>query len=182
MRRWDEAIKTALIAYQQYIYFDRFCYLWSAKGVRLDSRARIEDFYNAEWNYFHNKYNNDELEQIIRNSIGRIAYDCSGFTGWLCTGDMQYSTGQISNCSFVTKDIAKGVAGSILYTTYGGTGRHVALDCGFGMVADMACESTDANIKSHRAGIRYYRYDSGVCNFELSGMSNVLDYTGADAR
>lgn len=181
-RAWNEAVKTALIAYTQNVYFDRFCYLYGAKGVRLESRAQIEQFFSMEREYFDRKYSAAEKEQIIKNSIGKIAYDCSGFVGWLCTGDMQYSTGQIHNCSFVTPDIAKGVAGSILYTTYGGTGRHIALDCGYGMVADMACESTDANIKAHRAGIRYYRYDSGICNFELSGQSNVLDYTGADAR
>lgn len=179
-RRWDEAIKIALKAYTYNVYHNNLVYLYGAKGVRLTSRARVEDFFNAEPAYF-SRYTNDELEQIIRNSVGpdKIAYDCSGFVGWLCIGDMQYSTGQIHNCSFITRDISAGVAGSILYTTYNGTGRHIALDCGFGMVADMACESTDYNIANHRAGVRYYRYDSGICTFELSGQSNVLDYRGA---
>lgn len=182
MRRWDEAVKTALTAYVQYIYFDRFCYLYGAKGVRLDSRKIIEQYFDMEHDYFWTRYNAAEREQIIRNSLNRIAYDCSGFTGWLCTGDMQYSGGQIGNCSIVTKDIAAGVAGSILYTTYGGTGRHVGLDIGYGFCCDMACESTDANIKAHRAGVRLYKMSDGICPWELSGQSRVLDYTGADAR
>ena len=181
MRTWDEAIKTALTAYTQSVYYGNFVYLYGAKGVRLDTEEKIREYFRMFPEYY-SRYSDSEKEQVIRNSLGRIAYDCSGFVGWLCTGDMQYSSGQINNCSYTTHDIKSGVAGSILYTTYHGAGRHIALDCGFGMVADMAYESTDANIAMHRAGVRYYRNDSGICNFEISGQSKVLDYTGADAR
>lgn len=181
MRRWDEAIKTALTAHSQSYRYGNFCYLYGAKGVKLDSRAKIEQYFAMEPAYF-SKYNDEEKEQIIRNSLGKIAYDCSGFVGWLCTGDMQYSTGQIANCSYRTTDLASGVAGSILYTTYGGRGRHIGLDIGYGFCCDMACESTDANIKAGKAGVRFYKINDGTCAWEVSGMSNVLDYTGADAR
>lgn len=181
-RTWDEAVKTALRAYTQSVYFNNFVYLYGAKGVRLDSRARIEEFFRMEPEYFNRKYSAEEKEQIIRNSLGRIAYDCSGFVGWLCTGDMQYSTGQINNADHVTSDLASGPAGSILYTTYHGAGRHIGLDIGYGYCCDMACESTDANIKAHKAGVRLYKISDGICQWEKTGQSRVLDYTGADAR
>ena len=182
MRKWDEAIKTALTAHSQSYRYNNFVYLYGAKGVRLTSRELIEQYFAMEKAYFDRKYSAAEKEQIIRNSLGRIAYDCSGFVGWLCTGDMQYSTGQINNCSYTTKDLASGVAGSILYTTYNGTGRHIGLDIGYGFCCDMACESTDANIKAGKAGVRLYKINDGTCAWEISGKSNVLDYTGADAR
>lgn len=179
-RTWDAAVKTALRAYTQSVYASNFVYLYGAKGVRLTSRDVIEQYFAMEPAYFA-RYNAEEREQIIRNSVGpnKIAYDCSGFVGWLCTGDMQYSTGQIRNCSYVTGDLAKGVAGSILYTTYGGAGRHIGLDVGFGYCCDMAYESTDKFITQHKAGIRFYKIKDGITPWEISGKSNVIDYTGA---
>lgn len=180
-RTWNEAIKTALLAHSQAYRFNNYVYLYGAKGIYLGSEAQIKEFFKMEPEYF-SRYSNEELTQIIRNSLNRTAYDCSGFVGWLCTGDRQYSTGQINNCSYTTKDLASGVAGSILYTTYGGTGRHIGLDIGYGFCCDMACESTDANIKAGKVGVRLYKINDGTCPWEISGMSNVLDYTGADAR
>lgn len=181
MRTWDSAVKTALTAYVQSKYYGNFVYLYGAKGVRLDTEQRIRDFMAAEPAYF-SRYNEAERQQIIRNSLGRIAYDCSGFTGWLCTGDMQYSTGQIANSHDVTTDLSAGPAGSLLYTTYHGAGRHIGIDIGYGFCCDMAYESTDQNIALHRAGVRLYGIKDGITAWEKSGQSNVLDYTGADAR
>jgi len=177
-RMWYEAIRTALRAYTQHVYHGAFVYLYGTKGIRLTSEAQIREFMRMEPNYFA-RYSEEEKNQIIRNSLGKIAYDCSGFVGWLCTGDMQYSTGQIRNCSYVTGDLAKGVAGSILYTTYGGAGRHIGLDVGFGYCCDMAYESTDKFITQHKAGIRFYKIKDGITPWEISGKSNVIDYTGA---
>ena len=102
--------------------------------------------------------------------------------GWLCTGDCQYSTGQIANSHDKTTDLAAGPAGSILYTTYNGAGRHIGLDIGYGYCLDMAYESTDRFIKEHKAGIRLYKITDGVTKWEVTGQSNVIDYTGSDAR
>lgn len=181
MRTWDSAVKTALRAYVQSRYYGNFVYLYGAKGVRLETERQIRDFFAMEPNYFA-RYSEAERQQIIRNSLGKIAYDCSGFVGWLCTGDMQYSTGQISNCHDVTDNLAAGPAGSILYTTYHGAGRHVGIDIGYGFCCDMAYESTDENIRLNRAGVRLYGIKDGITAWEKSGQSNVLDYTGADAR
>lgn len=181
MRMWYEAVRTALTAFRQCYWYGNFVYIYGAKGVRLDSEARIRELMSYEPAYF-SRYTEEEKDQIVRNSIGRLAYDCSGFVGWLCTGDMRYSTAMIQNCSFTTNNIPEGVAGSVLYTTYGGRGRHVGIDLGYGFCADMAYESTDANIQAHRAGIRLYGITEGITPWEISGRSNVLDYTGADAR
>lgn len=178
LRTWDTAIKNGLRAYTQR---QNYVYLYGAKGTRLNTRADIEYFFKAEPAYFA-RYSAEEKEQIIRNSIGKIGYDCSGFTGWLCTGDKQYSTGQYGNTSFKTQDLAAGVAGSLLYTTYGGVGRHIGLDIGYGYCIDMAYESTDANLANGRAGIRFYKITDGITAWEWSCRSNVLDYTGADAK
>jgi len=179
-RTWDEAVKNGLQAYCSYIEQNNVCYLYGAKGTYLDSEATIREFMRMEPGYF-SRYSDAEKAQIVKNSIGKIAYDCSGFVGWCCTGDRQYSTGQINN-SVLNESLAAGPAGSILYTTYGGRGRHIGLDIGYGYCLDMAYESTDANIQVHRAGVRLYRIKDGRVAWEKSGKSNVVDYTGSSNR
>ena len=178
MRTWDEACKNALRMYPQR---EKYVYLYGAKGTKLNTRADIEYFFRAEPKYFA-RYSAEEKEQIIRNSLGKTAYDCSGFVGWACTGDKQYSTGQYGNNKFKTQNLASGIAGSCLYTTYGGAGRHIGIDIGYGYCCDMAYESTDANIAVGRAGVRLYKIMDGICPWEWSFQSKVIDYTGADAR
>ena len=178
MRTWDEAIKNALRMYTQR---EKYVYLYGAKGTKLNTRADIEYFFRADPKYFA-RYSAEEKEQIIRNSLGKTAYDCSGFVGWACTGDKQYSTGQYGNNKFKTQNLASGIAGSCLYTTYGGAGRHIGIDIGYGYCCDMAYESTDANIAVGRAGVRLYKIMDGICPWEWSFQSKVIDYTGADAR
>lgn len=177
VRRWDEAVKTALHAY---VHRDKYVYLYGAKGVLL-TRDTIHNYFAMEPAYFA-RYNAEQREQIIRNSVGKVAYDCSGFVGWLCTGDKRYSLGQFENAHDKTQDLKAGPAGSILITTYGGSGRHIGLDIGYGFCCDMAYESTDENIRNGRAGVRFYNIHEGICPWEWSAQSNVLDYAGADAR
>lgn len=172
MKLFTEAIKTALTMYRNR---NAYCYLYGAKGAVLRTRQDVLNFFAAEPGYFA-KYTNEEKEQIIRNSIGKIAFDCSGFTGWVCTGDRQWSTGQINNCSLITTP-RDGVAGSLLYTTFGGKGRHIGLDIGYGFCLDMGYESTDAAIREGRDSVRLTRISETA--WEKSGRSRVLDYTGA---
>ena len=70
-----------------------------------------------------------------------------------------------------------GVAGSILYTTFGGRGRHIGLDIGYGWCLDMGYESTDAIVASGNDSVRLTRI--GETAWEKSGQTRVLDYTGA---
>lgn len=181
MRRWDEAIKTALTAKHQSEYFNQFVYLYGAKGITLGSEAQIRELFKMEPEYFA-RYTDAEKYEIIQNSLGKVAYDCSGFVGWLCTGDRRYSTGQFENSHDKTQDTINSPAGSILYTTYGGTGRHIGIDVGFGFCCDMAYESTNKFVAEHKAGVRFYPIRGGITPWEWSAQTNVLDYTGADSR
>lgn len=180
MRTALEAVRTALTAHSQSSINNNFCYIYGAKGTKINSRADVEYFFQAEPAYFK-RYSAEEKEQIIRNSIGKIAYDCSGFVGWLCTGDHQYSAGQIGNAHGIqttNAGLAANPEGSILFTTYGGRGRHIGIDVGHGFCCDMAYESTDYNLDPahRRAGVRYYPIIGGQTAWEKSGLSNVLRY------
>ena len=171
MERFTRAIQRGLDAYR---HRDAYAYFYGAKGQLLTDGVMTQ-LWNAEPAYFA-KYTPAQKEQIFRNSRGKLGYDCSGFTGWVCTGDRQYSTGQIGNCKVVTTP-AMGVAGSLLYTTFGGKGRHIGLDIGYGWCLDMGYESTDAIVASGNDSVRLTRI--GETAWEKSGQTRVLDYTGA---
>lgn len=189
MRKATEAISTAMhMLAEQNTYAHAYtapfpyCYLYGAKGEKITTRAQVENYFRMEPSYYA-RYSAAEKEQIIKNSIGRIAYDCSGFVG-TCTWDHQYSGGQIANAHDIQTTAAgmsSNPAGSILFTTYGGRGRHIGIDVDHGWCCDMAYESTDANVRSGKAGIRLYRINQDGYNmrwtpWEKSGMSNVLQY------
>ncbi len=178
MVTWDEAVKRALHAYLER---DRYCYLYGAKGKYISCREDVIALMQAEPEYYA-RYSEEEKEQIIRNSLYKTAYDCSGFTGWLCTGDRQYSKGQLGSSTYQTRDLASGVAGSILFTTYGGKGRHVGVDMGYGLCLDMAYESTDKNIREGKASVRLYSIHTGNTPWEISFRDCCVDYTGATAK
>lgn len=169
-RKWSEAIDIGIEAYRS----GEYVYLYGAKNVRLESEAQIREYFRMEPAYFA-RYTEDEKRQIIRNSLGRIATDCSGFVAH-CTGDNQWSWGQINNC-YRYNSLANGPGGSILFTTFGGAGRHVGLDMANGMAMHIGAESTDANIKAGKAGIIFEPISARP--WERSGQSNVIDYSGA---
>lgn len=170
MKLFTEAIKTGLDMYRNR---NAYAYFYGSKGQVLTD-AVMDNLINAERAYFA-KYSAEEMAQIRRNSRGKIGFDCSGFTGQ-CTGDKVWSTGQISNCSLITTP-RDGVAGSLLYTTFGGKGRHIGLDIGYGFCLDMGYESTDAAVREGRDSVRLTRISETA--WEKSGQSRVLDYTGA---
>ena len=169
-KKWTEVIANAINAYRSgdYVYF------YGAKDIVL-TEANMDYLSKSEPKYF-SRYSEDEIAQIKRNSISKRGIDCSGFVGWVCTGDKQYSTGQIANCSKYTS-LKDGNTASILYTSWGGNGRHIGLDIGNGYTLQAAYESTDANIKAGRAGIILSKMTETA--WEKSGESNCVDYTGA---
>ena len=192
-KTWDEIIKRAMYAYT---HQNEFAYFYGAKGQIL-----TDDVMNAliacEPNYFK-KYSAAEIEEIKRNSRGKRGLDCSGFIGNYCLGVEGYSAFLISQTRNQTTDLYKDVAGSLLYTTRGGTSRHIGLDCGFGFCIDMATESTDAHVwraEQYRvgripnaqgcAGVRFYKINEPenlTTPWELAGESIYISYDGADAR
>lgn len=171
MTYFTQAIKNGLDAYR---HRDQYAYFYGAKGQKLTD-ATMNALWDAEPGYF-SRYSAEEKKQIFRNSRGKRGIDCSGFTGWICTGDRQYSTGQINNCKRITTP-KEGTAGSLLYTTFGGRGRHIGLDIGYGWCLDAGYESTDAVVARNDQSIRLTRISETA--WEKSGQSNVLDYTGA---
>ena len=170
MRHFTEAIKKGLDMYR---HRDQFAYFYGAKGQILTDSV-MNALWAAEPAYFA-KYNAEQKAQIFRNSRGKRGFDCSGFTGEL-TGDRTWSTGQISNCRIITTP-RDGVGGSLLYTTFNGTGRHIGYDIGYGYCVDMGYESTDQRVSEHNDSVRLTRIVETP--WEKSGQSNVLDYTGA---
>ena len=171
IRYWDDVVDRAIMAYESHDYV----YLYGAKNVRLTSEAQIRDYFKREPAYF-SRYTEAEKAQIIRNSLGHMAADCSGFTGWVCTGDQQYSIGQINNCSKYNS-LQAGPTGSIIFTTWAGQGRHIGLDVGNGLAMHIGWESTDKAIAEGRAGILFEPIATRA--WEKSGESNVVDYAGA---
>lgn len=170
-RKWDDVVNRAISAYRSHGYV----YLYGAKNVRLTSEAQIRDYFKREPAYFA-RYSEAEKAQIIRNSLGHMAADCSGFTGWVCTGDQQYSIGQINNCSKYNS-LQAGPTGSIIFTTWAGQGRHIGLDVGNGLCMHIGWESTDKAIAEGRAGILFEPITARA--WEKSGESNCVDYNGA---
>ena len=83
-RKWNEAIDIGIEAYRS----GKYVYLWGAKNVLLTSEAQIREYFRMEPAYYA-RYGEEERRQIIRNSLGRIANDCSGLVE-LCTGNAQW--------------------------------------------------------------------------------------------
>ena len=174
---WKDVIGKAIELMELSIQ-GKVCYLYGAKGVWLTSESQIRQYFAQEPTYFR-KYSDEEKNQIVRNSIGKFAMDCSGFTG-LCTGDRQWSIGQINNC-FKYNTLAGGPTASLLFTTFSGVGRHIGLDVGGtghgqGLCMHIGWESTDANVKAGLSGIVF----EPIANrpWERSGQSNAVDYSG----
>lgn len=174
---WKDVIAKA-IELMELSLQGKVCYLYGAKGVWLTSEDQIRQYFRQEPNYFR-KYSDSEKQQIISNSIGKYAMDCSALTG-LCTGDMQWSIGQINNC-FKYNTLAGGPTASLLFTTFSGVGRHIGLDVGGtghgqGLCMHIGWESTDANVAKGLSGIVF----EPIANrpWERSGQSNAVNYDG----
>lgn len=114
---------------------DDIAYLYGAKGQRCTD-AVFESRWSAEPSYFK-KYNAKQKADIKAFCMGKRLMDCSGFINE-CVGQFNYSSGYWQKATNKTtpKD---GLDGNILYTTFGGKGRHIGLDIGHGFF--MHCPS-----------------------------------------
>lgn len=141
----------------------KYAYFYGAKGQRLTTDT-MDALIAAEPDYFK-RYNQSELATIKNYSLGKIGYDCSGFINAI-TGQTNYSTGYYESCPIKTtpKD---GVEGSCLYTTFGGTGRHIGIDIGKGFYLHMAKEGQSVTFGK----ISDYAW-------ETSGQIKNIDYNG----
>lgn len=121
---------------------DDIAYLYGAKGQRC-TESVFESLWAAEPNYFK-KYNAAQKAQIKAFCLGKRVMDCSGFINE-CVGDFKYSTAYIDSCRNVTTP-DKTKDGDLLYTTFGGTGRHIGIDLGHGFFMHCPSESKTLEI------------------------------------
>ena len=169
-KSWFQVIKDAI---QMYVDRDKYAYFYGAKGIVLTDQV-MNALWNAEPAYFR-RYTAEQKRQIFNNSRGKIGYDCSGFVCKV-TGETGYST-EIYSKRTVETSLAEGVAGQFLYTTWGGAGRHIALDAGMGFVLDMGYESTDENVRLHRDSVHLYKITDVA--YEHSFQTAAVNYRGS---
>lgn len=147
------------------IYYQRenYCYFYAAKG-QIMTDSLMDALIACEPEYW-NKYRS-KIPEIKAYSRGKVGLDCSGFIN-ACTGQNNYSTGYYTETLNKTTPIL-GTEGNLLYTTFGGKGRHVGLDIGYGF-----CLSFDKPLHSCEFN-RIAEYA-----WENSGQLRDVDYTGA---
>ena len=170
-KSWFQVVKDAL---QMYKDRDKYAYFYGAKNGVILTQKVMENLWNAEPEYFK-KYTADEKKQIFKNSLGKQGYDCSGFVTKV-TGETGYSKTIYAKRTKETT-LAQGVAGQFLYTTFGGTGRHIGIDAGLGFTLDMGNESTDAIVAQHRDSVRLLNI--GDLAWEHSFQTAAVNYNGA---
>ena len=112
------------------LYADKnnIAYIYGAKG-QICTDAVFESLWAAEPAYFA-QYSAAEKAEIKRFSMGKRLYDCSGFINAI-SGQYNYSSGYWAGAKDKTTPAA-GPDGNILYTTFGGTSRHIGIDIGHG--------------------------------------------------
>ena len=156
-----DLIKNAL-----WLFYHRneYAYFYGAKGQVLTDQV-MDNLMHCEPQHFA-KYDPGQLRQIREYSRGKIGLDCSGFISYI-SGRSNWSTGFIEEATDKTTP-ALGPEGSLLYTTFGGTGRHIGLDIGYGYYIDFPREGESAHL--------------GKINetaWEISGRMAGVDYTGS---
>ena len=158
-----EVIKKALrMLYES----GKYAYFYGAKGQVLTDET-MNALISAEPTYFA-KYTTQQLEEIKAYSRGKIGYDCSGFVSAV-VGVENYSTGHYHAGAEKTTPLL-GTEGNGLYTTFGGKGRHVGIDIGYGFFLHMPSEMHTVTLG------RIADY-----NWEHSFHFANVDYKGAKA-
>lgn len=168
-------------AFEFYHRRNNFCYLYGCKG-QIVTPALCQEMFKAYPEHFA-KYSEKEKQEIIQNSKGKIALDCSGFVcacfNWL---PQTYSTALYGQAKKEYPNYTESRAGCMLYTTFGGTGRHIGLDCGSGLFAHMGNESTNANIAKGIDSVRLEWFTNFPNYWEHYFEHEKVDYTGTTAE
>lgn len=169
MMNYNRAIRRA---YEIYTNREKYCYLYGAKK-QIVTRNLIETMIKEYPEHFKD-WNDETINAYYDENAGKIAVDCSGFIA-LCFDEIpaNYSTGYFKANAGIFDTIAHGVAGALLYTTFGGKGRHIGIDVGSGFCIHSANEWD---------GIRLdYMPDLPANYWEYSFLAGGVDYTGACA-
>lgn len=162
MKKWYEVIRDA---WAIYLHRDDYCYFYGAKGQVLTDRL-MDALISAEPKYW-SKYTQADIVKIKNFSRGKIGLDCSGFITRI-TGNATSSYYQYKGCTNKSTDIKHGVAGSIVYSTFYGTGSHIGIDVGFGYYLHFPKE-----LHSCELG----RFNENTTVWEHTGrMTDYIDY------
>lgn len=153
-------------ALDMYYHKDYYAYFYGAKGQRLTD-STMDYLIQAEPDYFK-QYSAQQITDIKNYSRNKIGIDCSGFIN-LVSGVTGYSS-LLYETAPVKTTPKNGVEGSILYTTFGGTGRHIGLDIGYGYFLHSPKEGRTIELGK----ISEYAW-------EQSGQLVTIDYTGSKA-
>lgn len=168
-------------AYEFYHRRDKLVYLYGVKG-EVVTPALCKAVFEAYPTHFK-KYNQFELNQIIKNSCGKIGFDCSGFVcacyNWITP---TYSAALYSQAKKEYDSYETSRTGCMLYTTHGGNGRHIGLDAGSGMYIHMGNESTDRNIQTGIDSVRLEWFTQNPHYWEHYFEHKDVDYTGTSAE
>lgn len=168
-------------AYEFYHRRNKLVYLYGAKGVTV-TPALVEELRKAYPEHYA-KYSQYEISEIIKNSVGKIAFDCSGFVcacfNWL---PQTYSSALYAQAAKEYPDYTQSRAGCMLYTTFNNTGRHIGIDCGSGLFAHMGNESTNANIAKGIDSVRLEWFTNMPGYWEHYFEHNKVDYSGTSAE
>lgn len=143
---------------------DRYAYFYGAKGQILTDDV-MDTLIRLETGYF-SRYDENTLNQIKDYSRNKIGLDCSGFITDI-SGIVGYSIGMYEKCPIKTTP-RLGVEGSLLFTTFNNTGRHVGIDIGYGYFLHFPKELHSCEIGK----ISEYPW-------EHSGTLEGIDYTNA---
>lgn len=167
-------------AFQFYHRRNNLVYLYGAKGFTA-TPEKIEELFR-KYPEHYNKYSPTEKNEIIKNSVGKVAFDCSGFVcacfNWL---PQTYSTALYEQASKEYPNYTESRAGCMLYTTHHSRGRHIGIDCGSGLFAHMGNESTNENIKKGIDSVRLEWFENFPNYWEHYFEHSKVDYSGTSA-
>ena len=167
-------------AFEFYHRRNNFVYLYGAKG-QIATPALIEELFRLEPKHYA-KYSAREKSEIICNSVGKIAFDCSGFVcacfDWI---KPTYSEALYIQRTVEYPSYKESRAGCMLYTTFNNTGRHIGIDCGSGMFAHMGNESTFKNRALGIDSVRLEWFENFPNYWEHYFEHKSVDYSGTTA-
>lgn len=167
-------------AFEFYHRRNNLVYLYGAKG-QVATPEFIEALF-AAYPAHYAKYSPAEKTEIIKNSVGKVAFDCSGFVcacfNWIKPA---YSIELYNQATTEYPTFKESRAGCMLFTTFNGTGRHIGLDCGSGMFAHMGNESTNKNVACGIDSVRLEWFENFPNYWEHYFEHKSVDYTGTSA-
>lgn len=112
-------------ALKMYNEREKYAYLYGAKG-EMGTEEFIRNKFKQYPSYF-SKYTKEQLEEIVKYSLGKQLFDCSGFVCYCASIPDVYSGKLLEEGTNKTKNMKDGKAGWLCYKK-----GHVGIDRGDG--------------------------------------------------